>query len=87
MRLFLAILVLAVAASCDFSMCPACEGKGTIRCTLCTLGKQDCAMCVNGSTDSGLPCKFCRGEGMVGCQACKGEGATSCRHCKGTGKR
>jgi hypothetical protein len=80
------VLILGLA-SCDFSKCPACDGKGSTRHTLCTYGKQDCGMCVNGTTDGGRPCTFCKGAGTVTCQGCKGEGSTECRYCKGTGRR
>ena len=87
MRWILATGLILSLAACDLSKCLNCEGKGTVRCTLCSYGKQDCGVCVNGSAESGRPCTFCKGAGTVTCQACKGEGSTPCRYCKGTGRR
>jgi len=84
------ILVLGLLlglAACDFSKCPACEGKGATRHTLCNNGKSDCGVCVNGVTEGNRSCTFCKGAGTVICQGCKGEGYTQCRYCKGSGRR
>lgn len=83
----LALAFLLGLWGCDFSKCPACDGKGMTRHTLCNYGKQDCGMCVNGTTEGGKSCTFCKGAGTVICQGCKGEGYTQCRYCKGSGRR
>ncbi len=87
MRLLLAAVLLLGTVACDLSKCPGCDGKGSVKCTLCAFGKQDCGVCVGGTTDTGRPCTFCKGAGRVLCQACRGEGSTPCRYCKGTGRR
>lgn len=80
-------LALLLSPGCDFSGCPECGGQGRIKCTLCAYGKQDCAVCVDGVTDSGRPCTFCKGAGRILCQGCRGEGSVSCPSCRGTGRR
>jgi hypothetical protein len=58
----------------DKSVCPRCNGVGTIRCSKCdALGS--------------VPCKSCSGSGQaVRCIRCLGVGVMDCTRCKGQGK-
>jgi len=85
----------------DKSVCPRCNGVGTIRCPKCDalgcvackscLGSGQAARCTRCLGVGVMDCTRCKGQGKMKdgspCLDCKGEGSVLCTNCRGEGAR